>query len=163
MKTKVMLIFALFISGCGYSTQSIYRQDIKTVCLEMFDSETFDRQIEFELSSALAKKIELLTPYKVVADRSTADSIISGQIKSTQSNIVSQQRELDRPIQQEVIITVEVSWQALRGPAAKIIDKQQYTFYGDQNNIAGISRSAAISQAVDKIADEIVVSMTAKW
>ncbi|MBI9018949.1 MAG: hypothetical protein JEZ07_16985 [Phycisphaerae bacterium] len=165
MKTNIALIIllAFIASGCGYSSKSLYRSDIQTVCLEMFGSNSFDREVEFELTAALGKKIELLTPYKVVADRSSADSIIYGKVKSVEGRILSQQRDLDRPIQEEVKVVVEVTWKALRGKAGVLIDGQDYSFHGDQNDMVGISRNGAISQAVDKLSDEIVVSMTKDW
>src|SRR5258706_10113744 len=89
------LHFALctfFLSGCGYSRNgsepvggyqwhSLYREDIKTVAVPIFQNKDYRRGEEFQLTKALVTQIEAKTPYKVVA-REKADTILEGEITS---------------------------------------------------------------------------------
>ena len=55
--TSCLCVFVA-LSGCaGYSDESIYPRDVSTVCLKMFDNQSFRRGVEYELSDALAKRI----------------------------------------------------------------------------------------------------------
>ena len=85
-----ILIFSLvlLLSACGYQQSdsdsgwhwgSVYRQDIHSVAVPVFSSRDFHRNVEFQLSDALAKKIEEYTPYKV-EPRERADTVLEGEI-----------------------------------------------------------------------------------
>src|SRR3954447_13049861 len=69
---------AVLCSGCAmyrFGTNSLYRQDIRTIHVPMVVSDSFRRDLGEQLGEALCKEIELKTPYKVVgADR--ADSVL---------------------------------------------------------------------------------------
>ena len=74
-KVFVFLFFVLsacfLLCGCGdtgvYSNESLFEDDVDSVYVEMFDSLSFRRGIEYELTDALAKRIEAETPYKVIS------------------------------------------------------------------------------------------------
>src|SRR5262245_11670820 len=67
------------VSGCGYSSGGLYRENICTVYVEMFQSKEFRRGIEFQLTEALRKQIDRGTPYRN-APREKADTVLSGEI-----------------------------------------------------------------------------------
>jgi len=50
--------FGMSFCGCawmdGYSNESLFPRDVSTVCLKMFDNQSFRRGVEYELSDALA-------------------------------------------------------------------------------------------------------------
>ena len=57
---------------------------MRTVSVPIFDNQSFYQDVEFDLTEALVKEIELRTPYKVTgADR--ADTILQGEIVSVTS------------------------------------------------------------------------------
>ena len=62
----VTLTLLLMVTGCafdgGYSQDTLYPEDIDTVCLHMFDNRSFRRDVEYSLTDALAKRIESETP-----------------------------------------------------------------------------------------------------
>jgi hypothetical protein len=68
---------AVLLAGClgGYSSQPLYSQDVKSIYVEMFDNTTFRRDLEYDLTDAIAKRIDAETPYKIVSDRSRADTV----------------------------------------------------------------------------------------
>jgi len=160
---------AVIITGCdqvdpnvGYSTQSLYRTDMHTIYVEMFESESFRRGVEFELTRALAQQIEIKTPYKVVSDRRKADTIIYGTIDRITENTLIQQRELDRPLQNEVILVATVTWQDRRD-GTLILDGQKIRVAGDYIALLGAGRDSAAKEASNQAALRIVETMQKIW
>ena len=159
----------MIITGCdqvdpivGYSSQSLYRTDIHTVYVEMFESESFRRGVEYELTRALAQQIELKTPYKVVSDRRKADTIMYGSIDRISENTLLQQRELDRPLANEVILVATVTWQDRRD-GALILDGQKIRVAGDYIALLGAGRDSAAKEASNEAAVRIVEAMQKIW
>ena len=170
-KTILLLISAvLFIlAGCdsvnpekGYSTASLYDDRIDTVCVEMFDSMSFRKGIEFELTNALVQRIAANTPYKIRANKKDADSVIYGKIVDVSERVLSHQRQLDRPMQEQLIVIAEVTWKDLR-TGKLLIDRQRYRFSGHYASLQNDSLMVASQEAVNKIAIEIVESMEQGW
>ncbi|MFQ5495340.1 MAG: hypothetical protein ACE5EX_08145, partial [Phycisphaerae bacterium] len=62
--------------GCGYSTRRPFRTDIQTVHVDMIHSKEFRRELEFRLTEALVKRIEMDTPYRI-AGRRSADAVLT--------------------------------------------------------------------------------------
>lgn len=122
MKSKSLIIavlsscFVSFFSGCQgvYSDQWLFTDDVSTVYVEMFENRTFRRNLEYTLTDALVKRIETQTPYKVVSDRSRADSVLSGQVTSISETVLAGERQSGRPLEKLAIATVEVSWKNAR-------------------------------------------------
>jgi hypothetical protein len=78
LSSVICLLCFLFLGGCGpstgYTNGSLFPTDVNSVYLQMFDNRSFRRGIEFTLSDALAKRIEVDTPYKIVSSQDRADS-----------------------------------------------------------------------------------------
>ena len=78
------VVLSVLMTGCGqggfagYQNEWLHPQDMSSVYVEMFDAGGFRRGHEFKLTEAVCKRIEAQTPYKIVTDRSLADSILSG-------------------------------------------------------------------------------------
>ena len=156
----------LIIHGCstfaGYSNDSIYPKDIKTVCLKMFDNQTFRRGVEYELSDAIAKRIEADTPYKIVTSEDYADSVMNGQIVSINESGLTVDRQTGLVLEKEVQIRAVVNWKNLKtgellidnrivGSSASYSDYQQQDFkYGS-------------SLAANNLAQNIVELMEKNW
>ena len=166
------LLFSMVVagSGCeqvdpreGYSSRSLYRTDIKSVYVQEFESESFRRGIEFELTRAIAQQLELHSPFKVISDRSKADSILYGSISRVSENILAQQRELDRPTTNEITIVTEVTWKDLRGSADLLLDGRKFHVSSHYSVMQGAGSDSAIQQAVNELAIRIVEAMEQNW
>jgi len=147
---------------CGYSNESLFPQDVNTVCLEMFDNRTFRRNVEYELSDALAKRIEADTPYKIVSSRDRADTVISGQIVSITEFALSLERELGGVLEKEVELQAVVNWKNLKTgelliPNQPVIASASYTPLQSQDF------AYASSLAANNLARKIVELMEKKW
>ena len=104
----------LGLSGCsgmfGYSNTSLFPENVRSVSLKMFDNQSFRRGVEYDLSDALAKRIEVETPYKIVSDADRADTVMSGQIISISEYALSTDREIGSILEKEVELRAVVDW-----------------------------------------------------
>ena len=158
-----------FQGGCeqvdpkqGYTNRSLYRTDVETVFVEMFESESFRRGIEYELTRALVGQLELHSPYKVVSDRRKADTILYGSINRVTERRLARQRELDRPLANEVVLVATFSWKDLRS-AAMLIEEEKVRVSGDYVAFLGAGRDSAAREAANEMAIRIVEAMEEEW
>lgn len=119
MKSVVVIILTcLILAGCsadatkdftlfGYHMGSNARTDIKTVRVPIFRNTTFFRDIEYDLTQAVIKRIEGTTPYKVVNDG--ADAQLVGIVRMGTSH-VGIQNELNEARTRDFTLTVEASY-----------------------------------------------------
>jgi len=146
----------------GYTSQSLHRSDVRTVFVQMFENETFRRNIEYDLTHALAAQIELSTPFKVVSDRRRADTILYGSITGVSEGVLAEQRELDRPIANQIVLVSEVSWKDLRS-GEFILDGRKVKTIGQYYPLLGGGRESATRQAANEMAVRIVELMEKPW
>lgn len=88
-----VLVFALLLGGCGYTTKSLLRPDIKTICVENFvnripvTNETSDARmyigyrprLEYDITKALVDRYLFDGNLRIV-DRKDADLILTGEL-----------------------------------------------------------------------------------
>jgi hypothetical protein len=96
----------------GYSTAPNYDTRFHTVYVPIFKNITYYRGLEFQLTEAVIQEIEAKSPYKVVSDRGTADTELSGTIVNFQKNILNR-NQLNEIREAQTILTVEVIWRDL--------------------------------------------------
>ncbi|MBN2269286.1 MAG: hypothetical protein JXN61_01650 [Sedimentisphaerales bacterium] len=158
--------FALALNGCagmfGYSDESLFPQNVSTVRLEMFDNQTFRRGTEYELSDALAKRIEADTPYKIVTSADRADTVISGRITNISESALSIDRELGTVLERELQIVAMVNWKNLR-TGELIIENQSVTALASYAALQNQDFQYASTLAANKLAEKIVELMEKQW
>jgi len=156
----------LALCGCsemsGYSNESLFPQDVDSVCLEMFDNQTFRRGTEYELSDALSKRIEVETPYKIVSSRDRADTVISGQIVSIAEFALSTERETGRVLEKEVELKALVNWKNLM-TGELLIDNQSVSASASYSDYQQQDFTYASALAANNLARKIVELMETKW
>lgn len=157
------MLSAFALGGCsGYSGESLFPKGIKSVRLEMFDNQTFRRGAEYELSDALAKRIESDTPYKIVTSADRADSVISGRITRISESALSIDRELGNVIEREVQIVALVDWKNTN-TAEYIIERQSVEASAPYTGLQNQDFQYASALAANKLAERIVELMETKW
>lgn len=161
-----VIMLSVTLTGCGedagYSTQPLFSNEISTVYVKMFDNRSFERGVEYELTDALAKRIEASTPYKVVSSIDRADSVISGYIGRADRSVLSAERETGKPLEKEIVLAATVDWKNLKTGQFLIEGKQvtaSATWSEWQNQ--GIAYGSAL--AANKLAEQIVESMETPW
>ena len=159
----VSVCAAVLMTGCsGYSGKSLYSQDIKSVYVEMFDNATFRRDLEYDLTDAIAKRIEAETPYKIISDRSRADTVLSGNITTINNSVLTVERSVGRPLEEQAEVTAVFRWKDLKTGQYLIEDKSvsataSYSEFQQQ----GFEYGSKI--AANKLAERIVEQMQMEW
>lgn len=160
------LCLTFVLGGCagssGYSNASLYPNDVQSVYLEMFDNRSFRRGTEFTFSSALAKRIEAETPYKIVSDRDRADSIISGQLVTVGESILTVERDLGRALEKEVVLTAVVNWKDLK-TGRLMINSRTVTAAASYSEFQGQDFTYGSAVAANKLARNVVQLMENQW
>jgi hypothetical protein len=146
----------------GYSNESLFPEDVLSVCLEMFDNQTFRRGVEYELSDALAKRIEVDTPYKIVSDLDRADTVISGQIVSIREFALSTDRDIGTVLEKEVELRAVVNWKNLK-TGQLMMDQLKVSASAGYSQYQQQDFKYASTLAANKLALKIVEQMERKW
>jgi Lipopolysaccharide-assembly len=104
-------IILAMTSGCGYQfvgESSLLPKDTKTMYVEPFVNRSRDVGIEKELTTALRGEFYRRGQLKVVESSEQADVILSGVIRSLDSNIATVNRE-DEVLQYESVLILDVT------------------------------------------------------
>jgi hypothetical protein len=156
----------LCLCGCteitSYYHSSLFPQDVSSVCLEMFDNQSFRRGVEYELSDALAKRIETETPYKIISNRDRADTVMTGQIVSIDESVLSFERETGRALEREVQLQAVVNWKNLK-TGELLIDNRKVSAQATFSEFQTQDFSYASAVAANNMARKIVELMQKKW
>lgn len=169
--TPIMCIAALsgVLYGCssdptrGYSATSIYPRNISTIAIPIFSSESYTRNIEFQLTDALIKEVEARTPYKVVP-AGRADTILLGQIKVVDLDQLSKSRTTGLSEEVIVSVTIDFQWKDQRS-GKPLLERKGFT----SNALFVPSRPSAepieLGQfsVVQQLARDIVSQLQAEW
>ena len=165
-KTVFWLILAIMLvtSGCGsdYSHGWLYPENVSTVYVEMFDTRSFRRGHEYDITDAIAKHIETDTPYKIVSDRNIADTVLSGQIASIGQNTLNYERQTGRVFESETRVTVTVSWKNLK-TGRLFIDNEQVEATATFSPRVGQDFEYAADVALNRAAERVVELMQTRW
>ena len=157
-----------FVGGCGhggfsgYNNSWLHRQGISTIYVEMFDSQSFRRGHEYDLTDAICKRIETDTPYKIVSDRNVADSILSGKTTSSSRRKFSVERNTGRIFENQANVTVTVRWQNLKTSEIMIDNESVNTFVG-YSAFVGQDFEYSSKVALNRAAERIVELMQSDW
>ena len=153
----------MILAGCqGYSNKSLYPKDISTVYVEMFDNQSFRRGIEFELTDALAKRIESQTPYKIVTNRDKADTVISGQIVQARESVLTTERQIGRALEKNIELRAVVSWKNMR-TGELLMDNKMVSASASYSEWQSQSFAYGSALAANSLAARIVELMESGW
>jgi hypothetical protein len=149
-------------------SQTLYRPDIYTISVPVFQSESFRRFLGEQLTEAVVKQIETKTPYKVVEGWG-ADSTLSGIIVSDSKYVIAENIN-DEPRNIEFQMFVEVTWrdrngQLLFGPEAFALPAGLLEFGQATHFIPEGGQSVQTTQLeiIEKLAEQIVARMEVPW
>ena len=158
--------------GCfGYhlGARSLYSPDIQTVYVPVIVSNSYRRQLGEWLTEAVCKRIEEITPYKVVHYPDGADSQLTCRLMADTKRILMENPN-DEPRQVEMAFQVSAEWVDRNGgqlgqpvnvpipPSLNPIDQTAYLFPE-----LGQSTTSAQMTDVKRMAEQIVSMMEAPW
>ena len=163
----LMVSAAAMLTGCGkgglagYQNTWLHPQDISSVYVEMFDASGFRRGYEFTLTEAVCKRIEAQTPYKIVSDRSLADSVLSGTVGAG-SGVIAGDRYTGRALEREAMIRVSVTWKNLKTGRLMLDNEIVYASAG-YSELLGQTFDYSADAALNKAAMKVVELMEQPW
>ena len=159
----VSLLAAVLFAGCGgYSNQPLYTNSVKSIYVEMFDNTTFQRDLEYDLTDAIAKRIEAETPYKIVSDKSRADTVLSGKITGIGGSVLTIERETGRALESQAEVTAQFSWKNLK-TGEYLLENSTAAATASYSEFQQQSFDYASKTAANKLAERIVEQMQTKW
>lgn len=152
---------ALAVTGCGYTTERPFRTDVESVHVEMFQSREFRRGIEFRLTEAVRKQLEMNTEYKN-APREQADTLITGEVLEFRQASFAKDFRTDLPRQIGGVLIVSFRWQDQR--TGKVLAEIPRLLYQvDRVPTVGETEFYGLDLAVDGMARKIVREMETTW
>jgi len=128
----------------------------------MFDNRSFRRGVEYELSDALAKRIEAETPYKIISSRDRADTVISGQIVQITESVLTRERQIGRALEKEVHLQAVVSWKNLK-TGDLLINNKSVSASANYSEWQNQGFGYASTLAANNLARKIVELMEKEW
>lgn len=157
------LLTAVLFAGCrGYSNQSLYTNEVKSVYVEMFDNTTFQRDLEYDLTDAIAKRIDAETPYRIVSDKSRADTVLSGKITGIGSTALTIERETGRSLENQAEVTAQFSWKNLK-TGEYLLENVSASATATYSQFQQQGIDYASKTAANKLAERIVELMQVEW
>ncbi|MEM1099002.1 MAG: LPS assembly lipoprotein LptE [Planctomycetota bacterium] len=108
---------AFGLTGCGYTTAELYRDDVSSVALPIFENRTFERGVEADLAEALAKEVQRRTPYAVASSAgggASGDTELVGTITAVRRQRLARTADTGLPQELEVRLIADVQWRDRR-------------------------------------------------
>lgn len=171
IKLFVAIAISAALAGCAgyqFGAATMFPQNIRTVHVPIFESDSFRRGLGQWLTEAVVKEIESRPGYKVV-NRVNADSILEGRIIADTKRVVVENR-FDDPRDIEITMRVQVRWLDNRGqlltPATTIPVPD--TLLEAQHAISlvpevGQSNISNQQENIEQLAKQIVATMEIPW
>jgi hypothetical protein len=165
-----LLLAAILVGlvGCepmGYTARSQYRKNIRTIAVPIWTrgKDVYRREVEIRLTQALAKRIELDTPYKIT-DRQKADTLLTGTIDRIEQATTSFNPDTGEPREISVTFYVSFQWEDLRSGAV-LVKKTNFPVSDVYLPPAPFNEDFFLgSEAVmERLARRIVETMESDW
>lgn len=149
------------LSGCGYSTQRPFPQNVQTVYVEMFQNRDFRKDWEFPLSEAVIKRIEMDTDYRI-ASSSRADTIVSGEIVEIRQNTLGDDFRTDLPREIAVTFVVSFRWKDQRNGKI-LVERRRVSYTTTYIPPVGESFFDGATRGLEGVAEQLVEAMESTW
>lgn len=165
MRHALVLALLSTLVGCGYTHEELFPDDVRTVAVPIFKNRNpqLYRDVEFDLTEALVKEIELRTPYKVTPpDR--ADTLLEGTIVAVNQRTLSVRREGGLPQEMETRVVVDFQWRSQRD-GKTLRQRRGFASVGRYIPAQPVGEFFELAQheAVQRAARDIVSAMRKDW
>lgn len=148
-------------TGCGYSQRAVFRDDIRTVHVEIFTTREFRRDLEFMLTEAVKKRIETDTPYRL-ASREKADTILRGEVRQVRQAAFAPDPRTRQPRDKQMTLAIRLQWKDQRS-GKYLLDQDVLLQAIDYLPPGGESEAFAEQKLIDRMAARVVRRLFAAW
>lgn len=156
------------VPGCGYTVVSSFPEEVRTIEVPFFQTNSFRRGLEFQLTEAVHQEIQNRTHFRLVKG-GVGDTKLIGRLVDARKNVLGETRN-DDPRTLQLGFAVEVQWQDQRtgqvlAQQAMPVPEQLAQYYASASFApeVGASLATAQQQALDDLARQIVNSMESPW
>ena len=104
--------------GDGYSMRSRFPKQYRSVAVNLFKNDTLDRPLNGELTEAIIKEVQAVTPYSISSD-ARADTLLRGTVRKRQLRELSKSRGTG--LSEEVLYEVTIDWEWVDQRTGKVI------------------------------------------
>ncbi|MEE2906731.1 MAG: LPS assembly lipoprotein LptE [Planctomycetota bacterium] len=165
---SVLLCFSLN-AGChddpskGWSSKSIFTNEVKTVSVPIAINTTQYRQIGFLLTDAVIKEIESRTPWKVTY-ASRADTVLNMTVKDVNLKTISLSDVTGLNEEMVVSLTIDFDWEDLETNQV-IFSRREFSAGGlfVPSQPSGETLQVGEFQVIQQMATDIVDEMAGSW
>ena len=162
-----LLLTLALLAGCagakGWKTGSTLPTKYRSIAVPIFQNATYDRQIGYQLTEALQKRLQQTSPY-AIAGEGAADTVLRGKVTKVDIRQISQ--SLGTGLSEEVGYTVTVDWEWVDMRTGKPIAAQN-GFASSGMVVASRPQAEPLDLAkygaVQHLAEDIVANMQADW
>ena len=153
----LLTLFMLAAGGCGYSTPSLIREDIRSVYVPVFDNESFRRGQEKALTAAVIEEIRRNTSLDL-APRESADTVLTGSITQIDEYPVTKTID-DQIVNKRIMLSVKIDWTD-RLTGRSIVEPQEVRV---TDRFAPSVEASKYEGLYEDAAERIVEKMWAEW
>ena len=158
---SALLVTSIGCSGYHLGNQYLYRSDIRSVHIQMFESDSHRKFLGQRLTEAITKKVIDATPL-TVTEPAIANSVITGRLLRetktvTGETITDEVRSLD------VANRVEFTWVDRAGTPLMPRQTVRLDFDAELIPEGGQSQATTEQEIIDRIAREVVGQMEMPW
>ncbi len=167
--TRISICWLILLTTCcsfgcaGYhlGNQYLYRSDIRTVHVAMFESDSYRRFLGQRTTEAVIKQVELSTPL-TITNPQIADSFIRGRIIRDRKRVVGENR-FDEARSVGIGWVVEIDWVDRAG--TPLMQRQTVRISEDAVFIpeGGQSLATAQQEIIERVARQTVSQMQNPW
>jgi hypothetical protein len=167
MKHACLAVLLAVLTGCagakGWKAGSTLPTKYRSIAVPIFQNSTYDRQIGYQLTEALQKRLQQVSPY-AIAGEGAADTMLRGKIVKVDIRQISQ--SLGTGLSEEMGYTVTVDWEWVDMRTGKPIAAQN-GFASSGMVVASRPQAEPLDLAkygaVQRLAEDIVANMQADW
>ena len=148
------------VAGC-YTVGVVPPEGVSRITVPFFKNETFplERDLEYDLTREVRKRLEEQTDCILVSSEADADAVLEGKLLSFRE-VVAAEDQLDRPVRSYAFASVSVTFRrAGSGGEIFFTDtwEEKTAFMTDSG------RSSAREALVRRIADRIIAEAITTW
>ncbi|MEC9475499.1 MAG: LptE family protein [Planctomycetota bacterium] len=149
-----LLLLGSLLAGCGYSPGFRLPRGVQKISVPVFRNETipFRKDIEFELSRAVKRELQLRSNARLVSEES-ADAVLRGAVLDFRQGVLVEGSE---GTVQEVGIVVRVGLRLVRTRDQRLLLERVVEDMASFSGSAGESIEDARADAVGEIARRLV-------
>ncbi|MFQ5491998.1 MAG: LPS assembly lipoprotein LptE [Phycisphaerae bacterium] len=149
------------MTGCGYSTARPFPDQVQTVHVKILQSREFRRDLEFMLTEAIQKRINLDTPYRI-APLNKADSVFTGEILEVRNRTLGDDFETRLPRETGSTVIMAFRWKDLRN-GRTLVERERFTYTTTYIPPVGETFTKGMVRGLDGMAESVVEAMESPW